>query len=149
MKASQGNRRSWGASMLFVAVAGLAVSASGCIIDGGSNDSCSPDLTIPWRIVSNLDNQVITCAEAGNADTVTAWIDGGALGSALTAFPVTCPATQSQGALVALLPSTGSYNVSLELTSGGTLLSETPVLVMGVDCSGLSQTVRADLFVNF
>jgi hypothetical protein len=47
---------------------------------------------------------------------------------------------------------TGTYNVSLELHSGGpngTLLSETPILVQPVDCSGLSATPRADLLVNF
>jgi len=139
-----------GASMLFAAVAGLAVSASGCIIDGSSNNGCSPDLTVSWRIVSNLDNQVITCAEAGGADTVTAMIDGNGL--ALTPFDAVCPGNQSQGSFIVPLDLTGTYNVSLELHSGGgngTLLSETPVLVQGVDCSGLSATPRADLLVNF
>src|SRR6476620_11500866 len=118
MKASQVKRGSWGASVLFAAVAGLAMSASGCIIDGSSSridsdgdgiddafddcplqpedfngvqdadgcpDSlCSPDLTVSWRIISNLDGQILTCAEAGGADTVTAWVDGNGL--ALTAF---------------------------------------------------------------
>jgi hypothetical protein len=150
MKASQQNRRSLGASMLFAAVAGLAVSASGCIIDGSSNNGCSPDLTVSWRIVSNLDGQIITCAEAGGADTVTAWVDGSGL--PLTPTSVVCPANQSQGSFPVFFDATGTYNVSLELHSGGpngTLLSETPVLVQPVDCSGLSATPQADLTVNF
>src|ERR1043165_8135085 len=56
----------------------------------GCPDGCLPDLTISWRIVSNLDQQVLSCAEAGNADTVTAWIDGGGL-TTLTAFDAPGP----------------------------------------------------------
>jgi hypothetical protein len=149
MKASQGNRRSLGASVLFAAVAGLAVSASGCIIDGSSNNGCSPDLTVSWRIISDLDGQVITCGEAGGADTVTAWIDSASY--ALTPWDSSCPANQAQGSFVVPLPHTDTYDVTLELHTGGpngTLLSETPILVQPVDCSGLSQTPRADLHVN-
>ena len=150
MKASEGKRRSLGASVLFAAVAGLAVSTSGCFIDGSSNNSCTPDMTISWRIISDLDGLVITCAESNNADTLTAWIDSPRF--ALTAFDADCPASQSQGSFVAQLPLTDTYNVTLELRTGGpngTLLSETPVLVQPVDCSGLSSTPRADLHVNF
>lgn len=182
MKASRGNRSSLRAPMLLVAAAGLALSASGCIIDGSSSssrdtdgdgirdsidlcpsqpedfngvqdgdgcpDGCLPDLTISWRLVSNIDQLVISCQEAGNADTVTAWIDGGGL-PALTAFDAPCPASATSGQFIAELPASGTYNVSLELTRGTTLLSETPVLVQPVDCSGLSATPRADMFVNF
>jgi len=152
MKASRGNRSSLRAPMLLAAFAGLALSASGCIIDGSSNNNtgCTPDLTISWRIMSNIDGLPLTCAEAGNADTVTAWIDGGGLAT-LTAFDTPCPAGASSGSFVALLPSTGSYGVSLELTRVGdpVPLSETDVLAQGVDCSGLSATPRADLFVDF
>jgi len=150
MKASQGNRRSLGASVLFAAVVGLAVSASGCIIDGNSDNGCSPDLTISWRIVSDLDGQVITCAEAGGADTVSAMIDSASY--PLTPWDSSCPANQAQGSFVVPLPFADTYNVSLELHSGGgngTLLSETPILVQPVNCSGLSTTPRADLHVNF
>jgi len=148
MKASCGNRWSSRTPMLLAAVAGLAL-ISGCIIDGSSNNDCSPDVTVSWRIVSNLDGLTITCAEAGNADTVTAWFDGAAYGTTLTPFDVPCPANQSSGAFVVPLPATGTYGVSLELTSGGTLLSETPILYQPVNCSGASATPRADLFVNF
>jgi hypothetical protein len=126
------------------------LSASGCIIDGSS--SCSPDLTVPWRIVSALDNAILTCNEAGGADTVTAWIDGGALGANTTPFSQVCAANSTQGSIIALLPATGTYDVSVELRSGGlngTLLSETGVVPFAVDCSGLSSTPRVDLAVNF
>ena len=91
----------------------------------------------------------MTCAEAGNADTVTAWIDGGGLGTNLTSFQSPCPANADSGSFVALLPTSGTYEVSVELTRGSTLLSETPVLTKVVDCSGLSATPPAELFVNF
>lgn len=110
---------------------------------------CSPDLTISWLLTSNLDGAALTCAEAGNADTVTAWIDGGGLGTTLTAFHSPCPANSDSGSFVALLPASGTYNVSLELTRGATLLSETPILTKAVDCSGLSATPPAELLVNF
>ena len=148
MKANGGTRRSLRAPMLLAAAAGLALSASGCIIDS-SNDGCSPDLTISWLLTSNIDGFAITCAEAGNADTVTAWIDGGGLGTNLTAYPSPCPANSDSGSFVALLPTTGTYDITVELTAGGTLLSETPILTKVVDCSGLSATPPAELLVNF
>jgi len=110
---------------------------------------CSPDLTISWLLTSNIDGLALTCAEAGNADTVTAWIDGGGLGTNLTSFQSPCPANADSGSFVALLPTSGTYEVSVELTRGSTLLSETPVLTKVVDCSGLSATPPAELFVNF
>ena len=64
-------------------------------------------------------------------------------------FPAPCPANATTGSFKVELPASGSYNVSLELTSGATLLSETNVLVQPVDCSGLTATPMADLFVNF
>jgi hypothetical protein len=152
MKVSRGNRSSLRVPMLLAAFAGLALSASGCIIDGSNNNTgCTPDLTISWRLLSTIDGAVLTCAEAGNADTVTAWIDGGGIGSVEQAFDTPCPAGASSGSFVVLLPSTGSYGVSLELTRVGdpVPLSETDVLIQPVDCSGLSATPRADLFVDF
>lgn len=186
MKASRGNPRSLRGPMLFAAVAGLALSASGCFIgsssqpidtDGDGIDdafddcpllpedvngvldfdgcpdstTCTPDLNVFWEIRSALSASapLRTCQQAGNADTVTAWIDGGGLGSVLTAFDVPCPASASSGSFIAQLPSSGSYNVSLELTAGTTLLSETPILVAPVDCTGTSVTPVADLRVNF
>ncbi len=146
MRATHRIHRSLRAPLLFAAAAGLALSASGCIIDNGG---CSPDLTIPWRIVSNLDGRVLTCAQA-TADTVTAFIDGP--GVALTAFSQVCGASSSQGTIIAQLPMIGDYNVSVSLTSGGpsgASLSETGVVPFPVDCSGLSSTDPVDLLVNF
>ena len=148
MKANGETRRSLRAPMLLAAAAGIALSASGCIIDS-SNDGCSPDLTIYWMITSNLDGAALTCAEAGNADTVTAKIDGGGLGTTVTPYSSVCPANQDSGSFVALLPSTGVYGISVELTAGSTLLSATQILTKSVDCSGLSATPPAELFVNF
>ena len=184
MKASRGNSRSLRGPMLFAAVAGLALSVSGCFIGTSSNpidtdgdgiddgfddcplvpedfngvqdfdgcpEGCVPDLNVFWEIRSALSAgaPLRTCSQAGNADTVTAWIDGGGLGSVLTAFDTPCPASVSYGSFIVQLPSSGSYNVSLELTAGTTLLSETPILVAPVNCSGTSSTPVADLRVNF
>jgi hypothetical protein len=111
---------------------------------------CLPDLTIFWRIVRNSDQTTpLTCGQAGNADTITAQIDQGAYGSAVHSFPVDCPLNASSGSFKVELPASGAYDVSLELTSGTTSRSETNVLHQPVDCSGLTATPEAPLFVNF
>src|SRR3954454_7103671 len=151
MKATRGNRWSVRAPMLLAAVFGLAMSASGCIIDGSNgpvDDVCLPDLTIRWRIVSMIDNQILTCDEAGYADTVTAEIDGGSYGSMIHSFSAPCPANATSGSFKVELPASGSYGVSLDLTAAGVSRSATNVLVQGVDCSGLAVTPEAPLFVN-
>ena len=149
MKANGGTRKSLRAPVLLAAAAGIALSASGCIIDSSSNNGCSPDLTISWLITSNLDGAALTCYEAGNATSVVATIDGGGLGTNLTDFASPCPANADSGSFVALLPTTGTYDIAVELRSGATVLSTTPVLTKVVDCSGLSATPPAELFVNF
>ncbi len=186
MKATRGNRWSLHTPALLAAVSGVALSLSGCIIDGSSgpvdsdgdgiadiydacpslpedyngfqdNDGCPdggnvclPDLTIFWRIIRNSDQTTpLTCGQAGGADTITAQIDGGAYGGVLHSFPAPCPANATRGSFKADLPASGTYNVSLELTAGATLLSETNVLVQPVDCSGLTVTDEAPMYVNF
>jgi hypothetical protein len=184
MKATRGNCWSLRAPLVLAAACGLALSASGCIIESSShpdidgdgipdiddecptlaedyngfqdNDGCPdggsvclPDLTIYWRLISNIDQTALTCAQAGGADTITAQIDGGAYGSNLHSFPTACPSSAKSGSFKVELPASGSYNVSLELTAGATLLSETNVLVQPVDCSGLTVTPEAPLYVNF
>ena len=160
MKATRGIR-SLGAPVLLAAVAGLALSSSGCIIDASSGSSCGPtpngcypDLTVFWDIKSNIQagNPLITCQQAGGADTISALVDGGCFGSTIIPFDNVCPAAASGGSFVVPLPNQGTYGVSLELRSGGvngTLLSSTPVAQFGVDCSGASVTPTADMFVNF
>jgi hypothetical protein len=143
-------------------MAGLAVSASGCVIDGSSSTpscgptpvNCFPDLTIYWALRSNITagKPPIACDAAGGADTVVALIDGGCLGSTLAEFDGACPAGVTAGSLTAQLDNPGTYNVSLELHSGGPtgpLISQTGVVPFGVDCSGNSATPTAPLDVNF
>jgi len=149
MKATREILKSRRTPALLAAMVGLALTGSGCIIDGGSSAPvCQPDLTISWRILSATTGGLLTCAQAGNADTLNAQIDGGGL-SGLTDFPAPCPANASSGSFVALLPTDGYYNVSLQLKSAATVLSETTVLQQFVHCSGLTATPRADLSVNF
>jgi len=149
MKAAQGNR--WlRAPMLLLAASALALSASGCIIDNSSSpDVCLPDLLVSWQIFRNNTSIPLTCSQAGGADTVTAQIDGGAFGSVLTDFPAPCPANATSGSFIVELPATGTYNVSLDLTSGGSSVSTTNILVQPVDCSGNTATPVAPLYVNF
>jgi hypothetical protein len=151
MKASRGNR-SLRAPILFAAFAGLAVSASGCIIDGSSSPppTCLPDLTVRWQIRSTTaGNPFRTCAQAGGADLVTAWINGPSF--PLQAFDAPCPANSSAGSFLVELPFTATYEVSLELTSPSFVdpLSETQILVQPVDCSGATVTPVADMLVDF
>ena len=116
--------------------------------DGGS--VCLPDLTVYWRIFRNSDKTtMLTCGQAGDADTVTAQIDGGAYGSVVHPFPNPCPLNATNGSFKVELPASGEYNISLELSSGGTLLSETNLLVKNVDCTGTSATPEAPMYVNF
>jgi hypothetical protein len=160
MKATRG-KRSLHVPVLLAAMAGLALSASGCIIDASSNPSCGPtpsgcypDLTINWEVRSQptVGNPLITCDAAGGANAVVALIDGGCLGSALVEFDGLCPAGTASGSFVAPLPNAGTYNVSVELHSGGPngpKLSETPILVQPVDCGGQTATPTASMFVDF
>ncbi|HXU00322.1 MAG TPA: hypothetical protein VN903_04990 [Polyangia bacterium] len=147
--------------MLFAVLAGgFALSASGCFVESSgpscvphetSDPNCIPDLTISWQIVRNGTNIALTCAEAGNANTVTAWIDGGGYCGNLVAFDSDCLANQTQGSFIAQLPAPGTYNVSLDLLTGGpggTVLSTTNVLVQPVGCAGAATPV-APLGVNF
>lgn len=160
MKAPRRNR-SLHVPVLVAAMAGLALSASGCVIDASTPTSCGstpvgcyPDLTIFWEVRSNLTAQqpLITCDAAGGANTVVALIDGGCLGSTLVEFDGPCPVGASSGSFIAALPNPGTYNVSLELHSGGPggpRLSSTDVVPFGVDCTGGSVTPTAPMLVNF
>jgi hypothetical protein len=145
--------------LLAAAMVGLAVSASGCVIDGSSGNTCGnpagcyPDLTIFWQIRSDITagKPLITCDAAGGADTVVALIDNGCLGTQLTEFDGPCPVGAVSGSFVAQLPAPSTYDVSLELHSGGPTgpkLSETSILVQPVGCSGAA-TPTADMFVNY
>ena len=114
----------------------------------GADVGCTPDLTISWQITSSLDGSTLTCAQAGNSNTVNARISGGGLAGP-TDFPGPCPANADNGSFVALLPSDGTYSVTLQLLSGSTLISQTNALAQSVDCSGQSATPVADLNAAF
>jgi hypothetical protein len=117
----------------------------------GCPEGCLPDLTIYWRIIRYSDQTTpLTCQQAGNADTITAQIDGGAYGGTIHSFPSPCPANATNGSFkIVDLPAAGTYNVSLELTAGAISRSETNLLVQPVDCSGLTATPEAPMYVNF
>ena len=88
-------------------------------------------------------------ARPGRGVLPIAQIDGGAYGSVVHPFPSPCPLNATNGSFKVELPASGEYNISLELSSGGTLLSETNLLVKNVDCTGTSATPEAPMYVNF
>jgi len=110
---------------------------------------CTPDLTISWDIVRAADGVTsLTCDQAGHSDTVNAHISGGGL-ALPTDFSGTCAPNATTGSFVALLPSSGTYSVTLQLFAGGQVISQTDPLTQVVDCSGQSATPFADLNANF
>ena len=109
---------------------------------------CTPDLTISWQITSSLDGSILTCNQAGGSDTVNARISGGGLAGP-TDFSGPCSANATTGSFVALLPSDGTYSVTLTLLSGSNVISQTSALTQVVVCSGTSATRVADLYANF
>ena len=139
MKATQGNRRSLRVPMFFAAVAGIALSASGCLIESSSPPPCSPDLFVNWRIIESGSNAVLTCDEVP-ATTVRVNVSG-----QTTDFA--CPAGVSGGQIPYYLDVTGTYTVMVTLLDGGTVLSQTPNNAIDVDCSGLTSTPLIDLVV--
>jgi len=126
------------ASLLLFAVAGLALSASGCIIDSSSS-SCSPDLYVNWRIVESGTNAVLTCDQVP-ADTIEVNVSG-------VVKDVACPTGVSQGSIPFFLPVTDTYYVQVTLLGGGNVLSQTGNNPIFVDCSGNTDTPLIDLVV--
>jgi hypothetical protein len=147
MRTTRGNGR----LALLAAVAllgGLAVGASGCIVDNTSAGSCYPDLYVNWQVtqVVNGADQPITCATAGAA-TVAGQVGG------LT-DQVACPAGASSGApLYFPLDQTGNYSVNVQLLDvSGNPISQTGVNMpppsIYVDCSGNTQSPLLSLSIN-
>ena len=110
MKANGGTRRSLRAPLLLAAVAGLALSASGCIIDSSDDPGCvlsRPDVS--WQIVEQpVDGRsAVDAARAGGRGRHRRSTGR----SRLTAFDVPCPASQTSGLVVIRLRCTGTYTV--------------------------------------
>jgi len=118
-------------ALLAVAL-GLALSASGCIIDdtGGPGPGCFPDLTLSYVVLDNATGNAISCAAAG-ADTVRVTANGQAL-------DYVCDAGASPRTLVVQFDQAGYVDVYVELYGNGKLLSHVngPMTGLYVGCSG-------------
>ena len=114
---------------LFVGVAGIALSASGCVIKDSSTPACLPDLTVRWRILASGSAVPPTCDEVG-ATTIRVNIGG-------DVTDLSCPPGQSTGSIPFYLDAAGAYPVSVTLLDGSTRLAEGSTSAI-VDCSGLS-----------
>jgi hypothetical protein len=127
MNPTRGSRR-WlpGPLLLIAAAAWLAISASGCIIDGSS--SCSPDLFVNWEIVENGSNAILTCDQVP-ADTIRVNVSGAVQN-------VACPVGISTGSIPFALPVTDTYYVQVTLLGGGNVLSQTGNNPIFGDCNG-------------
>jgi hypothetical protein len=115
-------------ALLLAAVAGLAISASGCVIDDGVNH-CQPFLTVPWQIVvvdSNGNDVPTTCSAAG-ATSVEIDVNG-------IPYTQTCPPAATGGSIDILLGGSGSYTVDAFLLEGNTTRSEAHPPSFGVGC---------------
>jgi len=139
MTSVRGTLRSVGIPVLLLT--GLAMSASGCIIDGSSSPppTCTPDLYVNVRIVDNATNAQLTCDQVP-ATTVRVNVSG-----VVTDFA--CPTGVSQQQIPFYLDVTGTYTVMVQLLDGGTVLSSTGTNSIDVDCSGQTQTPLIDLVV--
>jgi hypothetical protein len=113
-------------ALLLAAVAGLAVSASGCVIDGGGANQCQPFLTVPWAIVDNATNAPITCSTAG-ATSVEIDVNG-------IPYTQSCLPNETADQIDILLGGSGQYTVDAFLLSGNTTLSEAHPPSFGVGC---------------
>ncbi len=112
-------------SLLLAAVAGLAVAASGCVIDNGTNH-CQPFLTVPWSIVDNSTNAPISCSTAG-ATSVEIDVNG-------VPYTQSCIQNETGDQIDILLDGSGQYTVDAFLLNGNTTLSEAHPPSFGVGC---------------
>jgi hypothetical protein len=125
-------------ALLAVAL-GLALSASGCVIDdsGGTGPGCYPDLSLSYVILDNASQTPISCATA-HADTVRITVNGAAIDyycdTGAGVQPVTIPLDQP-----------GTVDVYVELYGGGRLLSSVPTMRIQVGCNGYQIPDPAEL----
>ena len=133
-----------GSFAVLAAAAGLAVSASGCVIQTSSSPGCIPDLSIPWDIVRQSNpSTLLTCAQAG-----ASWVQANVNGRILNQ---PCPANATSGTLVDTYESqAGYYDVTVGLYSdlSSPPIFQTSTLTQPIDCTGTSTTPIADLSVN-
>jgi hypothetical protein len=107
---------------------GLAVSASGCVIDSSNSGTCFPDLFVPWQIVEDVPGDPpLTCAQAG-ATSVEIDVNG-------QAFLDSCPANATGGQFSIPLADAGNYTLDGFLLSGNVVLSEVHPPSFSVGCS--------------
>jgi len=97
--------------LLFAAVAGMALTLSGCVVDtspnGGYGYGCQSDLFVTWQI-QNVAGGSVTC-DAINPAQVVIDIDG-------VKYPQICPAGYSYGNQdIFLQQNYASYNVTVNL----------------------------------
>ena len=169
MTSVRGILRSVGIPVLLVA--GLGLSASGCIIDGSSSapdadgdgipdgrDACPLD---PEDFIGVADGcPETTCLpdlfvnwriiESGTnvvltCDAVPANTLRVNVSGQTTDFP--CPTGVSAGSIPYYLDVTGTYTVMVQLLNGTQVLSSTGTNSIAVDCSGNTQTPLIDLAV--
>jgi hypothetical protein len=135
-------------SLLCAAAVGLALTASGCVVDTGPGNGngygygCQSDLFVDWQI-ENLKGGFVTCAAAGAA-TVVIDIDG-------TPYPQTCESIQTSGSQdIPLQANYATYDVtvSLEDASGYPLATPQVTSVNVTSCGSYRTPGPATLVVT-
>jgi len=155
-------------------LAGVAFSASGCIIDGSSSpppdsdgDGVSDAHDACPTLAEDYIGAVDGCPETTpcSPDLYVNWriVESGTnavltcdqvpadtirinISGQSTTFP--CPAGVSQGQVPFYLDRTDTYTVATTLLNGNTVLSQMQPASIFVDCSGLTQTPLIDMVVN-
>jgi len=156
-------------------LAGVAFSASGCILDGSSSppppdsdgDGVSDAHDACPTLAEDYIGAVDGCPETNpcSPDLYVNWriIESGTnavltcdqvpattihINVSGTATDVPCPAGVSQGQVPFYLDVTGTYTVMTTLLNGNTVLSQMQPASIAVDCSGQTQTPLIDMVVN-
>ncbi len=121
------------AALIFV-----ALSATSCVIDSGSDRYCQPELDVGWQIQDST-GAAVTCGAAG-ATTVTANVNG-------LSFSQSCPSAVSSGTIPVPLQRPGGYDVTVTLfgASGSALTAQSNTF--DVQTCGAYPTTPAPLTV--
>src|SRR5437764_4745880 len=130
--------------LLFAAVAGIALTVSGCVVDTNPNDGygygCQSDLVVDWQI-QNVAGGSVTC-DAINPAQVVIDIDG-------AKYPQICPAGYSYGSQdIVLQQNYASYNVTVNLEDmNGNALAVPQTTSVNVAACGTYYTPRPALLI--